>query len=202
MPSTLFRGWWKIFAALIAAVFVLLSGASSASAHDQLISTTPANNSQLSTAPAKITLTFSAKLLDLGNEVVIADARGTNWSAGKSTLAGDTMTQAVKTALPKGQYEARWRVVSSDGHPISGSFRFAVGEAVSEGSLLPAVTQSAEPVETPSATSVAVPAAEDTQNNASWLNQPWLLWAGIGAAVGVLGYLIYIAVGNARKDTN
>lgn len=200
MPSTLFKGWWKFSVAVIAAVFVLLFGASSASAHDQLISTTPANKAQLSTAPSKLTLTFSSKLLDLGNEVVIADAKGANWSLGKSSLAGDTMSQPVKTGLPTGQYEARWRVVSSDGHPISGSFRFAVGEPVTPGSLLPPVTQSAEPTATPSSTSAT--SAAPNQESASWLTQPWVLWASIGAAVGVLGYLIYIAVGNARKDTN
>lgn len=199
MPSTLFRGWWKFFAAVTTAVFVLLFGASSASAHDQLISTTPTNKAQLSTAPSKLTLTFTAKLLDLGNEVVIADAKGANWSLGKSTLSGDTMSQPVKAGLPTGQYEARWRVVSSDGHPISGSFRFAVGEPVSDGSLLPPMTQSAAPAATPS---TAATAPVPNQESTSWLTQPWVLWASIGAAIGVLGYLIYIAVGNARKDTN
>jgi hypothetical protein len=30
--------------------------------------------------------------------------------------------------MPEGSYQVRWRVVSSDGHPISGSFEFAVGQ--------------------------------------------------------------------------
>ncbi|WP_394940288.1 copper resistance protein CopC [Psychromicrobium sp. YIM B11713] len=200
MPSVLFRDWWKIFAAITVLAAVMLAGAPNASAHDQLISTVPAHNAQLDTAPSKLTLTFSAKLLKLGNEVVLADAKGSNWSSGKSTLDGDTMSQQLKPGLPQGQYEARWRVISSDGHPISGSFRFAIREPVNGDSLLPDVTESAIPTSTPSvAATVPEVAAEPV---GSWWSQPWLLWASIGAAIGILAYLVYIAVSNARKNDN
>lgn len=197
MTSTPLRGQLSMRNALQAILALTLttlltfSGAQGARAHDQLISTNPADRSSLDTAPDKLTLKFSAKLLNLGHELVLADAQGGNWSEGKASLEGENLIQPVKLGMPAGQYEARWRVVSSDGHPISGSFRFAVGEPVTGGSLLRPVPAQEFGNDSP------LPEANAGSVGTDW---SWLLWPTLGAGAGVAGYLAYLAIGNARQQ--
>jgi len=112
----------------VAAVVVLTSVAP-ASAHDELLSSTPGEGERLPSAPDEITLTFSADVLDVGSDVIVADADGTDWVAADPSVASGTVTVPLAEGMPVSGYEVRWRVVSSDGHPISGVIPFTVGDA-------------------------------------------------------------------------
>jgi methionine-rich copper-binding protein CopC len=122
-------------------------GAGPAEAHDQLLSSDPAPGAVLAEAPAQVTLVFSDELLDLGGVIVVADAAGTDWAEGELNLDGTTATQALAPGAPAGAYQVRWRVVSSDGHPISDVVDYSVGESA------------APPI---AATALPTPAAEGT----------------------------------------
>lgn len=112
---------------LLAAVAVLAMP-SAASAHDELLASTPAAGEKLEAAPTSITLTFSANVLDVGAAIVVADEHGRDWTAGESTIEEGSVTVPVEAGMPEAGYEVRWRVVSSDGHPISGLIPFTVGD--------------------------------------------------------------------------
>ena len=45
------------------------------------------------------------------------------------TVDGRTVTLPIPAGLPEGPYVLTWRVVSSDGHPVSGALSFGVGTA-------------------------------------------------------------------------
>ncbi|MDN4646441.1 copper resistance CopC family protein [Arthrobacter sp. PsM3] len=114
-------------AALLLCVGASLPAAPPAFAHDQLISSSPAPDERLDKKPGSITLSFSSPLLALGHEIRVVDANARNWVAGPPALTRETLTQPLPE-LPDGGYQVSWRVVSADGHPISGGYGFHVGE--------------------------------------------------------------------------
>lgn len=120
----------RALAGLGLATGFLLATAGAATAHDSLIDSTPAVDQQLDTAPAEVRLTFSADVMDVGAAIRVIDDEDTDWTAGEPVLAGPVVTVPLDPRLPDGAYRAAWRVVSSDGHAISGVVPFVVGEPV------------------------------------------------------------------------
>jgi len=135
-----------------------LLGALPASAHDELVSTDPADGATVATAPDQVTLTFTDKAIALGTEVKVTAPDGSVVSTGDPQLGPTTVAQPLAPARPAGTYTVVWRVTSADGHPVSGTFHFAATSAVG----VAAPTASAVPSQAPSATpgaSVASPTA-------------------------------------------
>lgn len=118
-----------IVAGMAVAVVAMVFAAAPASAHDELIASSPRAGESFATAPANVSLQFSDDVLSMGAVVVIADAAGVDWIAAEPVLNGTTVTAEVLPDMPVAGYELRWRVVSSDGHPISGIIPFTVGDA-------------------------------------------------------------------------
>ncbi|WP_166844001.1 copper resistance CopC family protein [Isoptericola sp. BMS4] len=114
-----------LVAGLLTAVVAILATAPPASAHDQLISSDPAHDAVLAAPPSEVSMEFSDDILDMGAAVVVADESGTDRSEGEVSIDGPVVTVPLQE-LPGGSYEVRWRVVSSDGHPISGVVPFSV----------------------------------------------------------------------------
>ncbi|GGS81828.1 MULTISPECIES: copper resistance CopC/CopD family protein [Streptomyces] len=118
--------------ALVAAVAALLfGGAGPASAHSGLTGSDPADGSVLASAPPHVTLTFtetvglsedSVRVLSPDNERV--NPRPAQHADGKA----NTGRVQLADGLAQGTYTVAWRVVSADGHPISGAFVFSVGK--------------------------------------------------------------------------
>ncbi|WZH37987.1 MAG: copper resistance protein CopC [Microbacterium enclense] len=106
------------------ALGAVLGGAQAASAHDSLESTSPASGATVS-SPSEVSLDFSANLLgyDGGNIVVVLGPDGRHYETDCVALSGSTLTAPVALGAA-GEYQVEWRAVSSDGHPISGSFSF------------------------------------------------------------------------------
>ncbi|MCX4695445.1 copper resistance CopC/CopD family protein [Streptomyces sp. NBC_01408] len=118
--------------ALVAAVFALILGAAGpAFAHAGLGGSDPADGTVLKTAPKQVTLTFtesvtfsddSLRVLSPDNERV--NPRPAQYVDGKENTARVELSEK----LPQGTYTVAWRVVSADGHPISGAFVFSIGK--------------------------------------------------------------------------
>ena len=123
---------------ILATAAFLMIPAAAAQAHDVLEATDPANGSTVRTVPAKIGLTFDHTPIAIGSVVRVEDAAGTDQSDGPVTIVDNHVTQAVKTAAPEGKYTVIWRVVSSDGHPIEGTFTFTADAASTPGTVTPA----------------------------------------------------------------
>ncbi|OUZ12235.1 hypothetical protein BHE97_02865 [Aeromicrobium sp. PE09-221] len=96
-------------------------------AHAQLIGSTPAEDEVLDTAPAQVELEFNEELIEIGSTMLVIDSDGENRVAGEVALDGRFVRADLAPDLPDGSYEIRWRVVSADGHPISGRIPFAIG---------------------------------------------------------------------------
>lgn len=206
MPTTFYRQARMrasvLAAVLFAAFAAVLFLAPPAQAHDELVSSNPADGAVLEAAPSEIELVFSSELMDLGNQVIVADAAGNNLAESEPVLTRETLVQALP-ALDAGDYQVNWRAVSSDGHPITGTFSFTVSApAGAEESPAPAATESASPAASEPAPSAsadpaeAEPAAEES-GVASHL--PWALaGAGVGAAAALAAWAIVVQVKKRR----
>ena len=118
-----------VFAALLAAL--LLLGAP-AQAHDTLLASDPADGATLETSPEAITLTYSADILDVSPLVRITDEDGEQLAEITPSIDGPVATAALEEPLPAGESTIQWRVVSSDGHPIEGTFTVTVEQDAAE----------------------------------------------------------------------
>ncbi|MGC0141451.1 copper resistance CopC family protein [Pseudactinotalea sp. Z1732] len=129
------HGWVRLVRGLgIAVVGALVLAAalvwsSPAHAHAELIGSDPADGAELNEAPDEIVLTFNEPLEQIGAEVLITDADGSEVQDGDPRISGPTLTHDLTEDRPAGEYTAQWRVVSADGHPVSGAFTFTAAEA-------------------------------------------------------------------------
>ncbi|GHJ17161.1 MULTISPECIES: copper resistance CopC family protein [unclassified Micromonospora] len=116
-------------AAVVALVIAaLLLPATPASAHNALQTATPAPDARLTTAPASVTLRFLQRLNPEFTTIVLSDADRRKIPTGAPAVDGTTGTITVDQALPDGTYTVAYRVVSADGHPVQGSYRFTVAD--------------------------------------------------------------------------
>jgi len=123
MSTTVRRG---ILAGLLAAVFGLLL-ASPASAHAELVASTPGNGARLAQAPAEVQMRFTEAVNLIPGGIRLVDEAGASVRTPEPAVAGHTLTWRMPTDLAQGSYVVSWRVVSSDGHPVAGAFSFGIG---------------------------------------------------------------------------
>ena len=123
MSTTVRRG---ILAGLLAAVFGLLL-ASPASAHAELVASTPGNGARLAQAPAEVEMRFTEAVNLIPGGIRLVDEAGASVRTSEPAVAGHTLTWRMPTDLAQGSYVVSWRVVSSDGHPVAGAFSFGIG---------------------------------------------------------------------------
>ena len=136
-----------------------------ASAHDRLLTSDPADGAQLATPPTAITLTFNTEPLPVEPQVVVTDSAGTVVTQGAPAIDGTTATLALDPAVALGgdTYSVAWRVVSSDGHPIEGTFAFTVAAQPEA----PATEEPATDDATPEETATAEPSTDASDADAS-----------------------------------
>lgn len=115
----------------VAAVWAwLLLTASPASAHAQLLQTTPGNGDQIEAVPDAVTLKFSESVSPVKGGSTVVDADGKEVQDGDAKRSGDGLQVDIrfKDGVGDGIYTVSWRVVSADSHPIAGAFVFSVGD--------------------------------------------------------------------------
>ncbi|TQR87679.1 copper resistance protein CopC [Mycobacterium hodleri] len=152
----------RTIAAALIALALSSAGVGIAAAHTALVSSDPAKDANLSTAPTAVVLTFSEDINPAFATVVVKSADGSNWVGESPQVDGPRLTAAVGPGrLATGEYTVGYRVVSTDGHPVTGSYTFTIAASPGEPPPPPAST---EP--TPSAAaapSQSAPAGSDTK---------------------------------------
>jgi methionine-rich copper-binding protein CopC len=118
---------------------LLLTQQSTAFAHTKLLTATPAAGSEIQDWPTSITLEFDDELQNLGDEkanfVVVNNAVGDQVSETDEQISGNTITVTLAANEVKGPVLVFYHVVSGDGHPVEGEFKFTygVGEITAQG---------------------------------------------------------------------
>ncbi|PWK65078.1 copper transport protein [Streptomyces sp. CG 926] len=127
--------------ALLAAVFALLvGGAGSASAHASLSGSDPADSSVLKEAPRQVTLTFTESVTFSEDSVRVLSPENQRVNPAPAEHVdgkGNTARVQLSDGLSEGTYTVAWRVVSADGHPISGAFVFSIGKPSDTAAVVP-----------------------------------------------------------------
>nr|WP_259392996.1 copper resistance CopC family protein [Microbacterium halimionae] len=170
--------------------------ASPAAAHDELVATDPVADSTLDEMPTELTLSFSSELINDGNSTVVevTDGAGTDLTGGDPEVTGEVVRQPL-SGEASGDVTVLWRVVSSDGHPISGEFRFTVtAQPTSSPRATTPAPEASVPAEsaTPetSVSESSTPSATDTAPTSSsfvpWIIVGVLLLAAVVATVVVI----------------
>jgi methionine-rich copper-binding protein CopC len=163
------------------ALLTMLGFAPAAFAHNQLVSSGPANASAVETSPSNIELTFDQPVQGGKglNTVVVVGPNGTDqWQGGEAAVRGNVVTTPVRELGPAGDYRVGYRILSADGHPVTGEIRFTLTKA---GNGTPAEIKA-----TQSAT--ATGSTSDTDSG----GVP--VWVWIVGAVVLLGAGVFLAL--------
>ncbi|MFG2030248.1 copper resistance protein CopC [Streptomyces sp. NPDC048825] len=111
-----------------AALAVLATTAPQAAAHTGLDTTSPGAGATLAGLPPRVTLSFSDAMTQKYSKVAVTGPDGASAVAGDPQVEGKTVSLPLDTGSPAGRYTVGYRVVSADGHPVSGSYTFTVEE--------------------------------------------------------------------------
>ncbi|MCY8046599.1 copper resistance CopC/CopD family protein [Bacillus haynesii] len=116
---------WAVLAVLCT---ILLPKA--AFAHAYIVNSTPAENQELKKAPAEIKIEFNEAIQKGFHSITVRNSSGERVDSGKTEIDPQNakiMTVKLKPKLQDDIYSAEWRAVSADGHPVSGTIPFSIG---------------------------------------------------------------------------
>ena len=179
------------------------SAAAALPAHAQLVSSTPAAGDSVRTAD-EVTLTFSEDVNAQFVQVRVEGPRGDE-TAGEPEVDGTDVVQQLLPDLPDGEHRVTYRVVSVDGHPVSGTLAFTTTGAGAGASPTPSEPESESPSPStttpPAATQRPTPTPSTDAVSASSESTPgWVL----AVLIGLIG-LVVVAGGallvGRRRDT-
>lgn len=109
---------------IVATVVAVAAGP--AAAHARLVSATPAPDSTVA-APRTISLTFSERAVPAFSGFDVVNAAGEKVAIRTAVAEdGKTLTGTLARPLAAGTYSVQWRIASSDGHRMTGSYAFSV----------------------------------------------------------------------------
>jgi methionine-rich copper-binding protein CopC len=102
------------------ALAALAVAAPRAAAHTELDRSSPGANGELAGLPPRVTLTFSDAMTEEYAKVAVTSPDGKSAASGEPRVSGKTVTLALAPTSRAGRYMVGYRVVSADGHPVSG----------------------------------------------------------------------------------
>jgi methionine-rich copper-binding protein CopC len=138
----------RIIGAILLAGLGILAPISPASAHTDLVSTSPAADSDVLAAQDTISLTFSEPPLVDGAAIVVMNSSGDILDSPAPSLDGASLSIPWPADLTTGKTTIQWRATAQDGHVESGEFVFNY-TAAAEGGIAPSPAASAMPSESP-----------------------------------------------------
>jgi methionine-rich copper-binding protein CopC len=184
-----------------AALLVVLLPGAPAWAHTELLGTTPAKGATVTKAPAAIALKFSQSPNPDFTQIVVSDAAKQPVPVSRPAVEKGTAKVTFTSPPANGVYTVAYRIVSSDGHTVKGSYTFTVADpaqpsaapstAPATSTDPPTTAEGSAPANSAPANSAApIPAAENSPDDEGGLPTGALIGLGAvvaaGAAAGVL----------------
>ncbi|CAB4757037.1 MAG: hypothetical protein F2893_04830 [Actinobacteria bacterium] len=162
-----------LFISLCALLLVLPD----AHAHVSVISTSPQYQSTIAKLPVEIVIEFNSPLLTLGTKnpktIELINPSGLSITVGQARVEGSRVSMAIDQDQPvAGDYTVRYRVISTDGHAVSGSYHFqlSTGQAA-----------------------VPLPSPQVISDHSFWHIHRTHVIEGLLAALLILGWALYRA---------
>jgi copper transport protein len=123
----LLPGFARALAGTALVLAIVLGTAGPAAAHAVLLRTAPSPQTTVQDPPEAVRLHFSESVEAAFGAVRVFDVDGKRVDEGKLSTANKGRDVVVPAELGGGTYTVTWRVVSTDGHLIRGTFQFYVG---------------------------------------------------------------------------
>lgn len=101
------------------------------SAHAYIKKSTPLENETVEKVPTKVTIKFDESIQPSFNSIKVFDSEGNRVDKKNGRIDPKQpfiLKSDLKKNLPNGSYRIKWKVVSSDGHPVEGVIPFQIGE--------------------------------------------------------------------------
>lgn len=100
---------------------------STVEAHTSLVEATPTPNSQLEALPETVTLTFSSRIASSLSSVSLYNQNDEQVNATTEKISDDQKNILLELPeLKSGNYKVSYQVVSTDGHPVEGTYNFTL----------------------------------------------------------------------------
>ncbi|MGN9841758.1 copper resistance CopC family protein [Nonomuraea sp. H19] len=143
-----------------------------AQAHNVLIGSDPADGAVLGASPERVTLVFDQTVRQGYAQVGVTGADGSAWADGAAVVSAEKVSVKVKPLKAGSSYVVGYRILSADGHPITGKITFRLSEDAAGVASGPAVPgESAD-------------AAEAAANGGAGMAVVWIVGALLVLAAG------------------
>jgi copper transport protein len=117
--------------AALAALLLLLVAAPAARGHAVVVDTDPQRGAHLDDAPREVVLVFNEPVKARAGDLRVYDTGSERVdTADVSQPAASRAAVELQSGLERDVYTTTYRVVSADGHPVSGGFTFGYGRQV------------------------------------------------------------------------
>ncbi|MEU8630856.1 copper resistance CopC family protein [Amycolatopsis sp. NPDC048633] len=167
----------KALVALALTVVAVLGTATPALAHNVLISSDPADGSSVAAGPQKVSLTFDQYVQGADvNQIAVTGPGGGQWAEGPISVVNNVISAPLRPLGPAGKYTIGYRVLSADGHPVTGELTFTLTAA---GTGTPAT----------------VDAAKSPGGSSSQATSPASSSTGVPIWVWIAGAVVLLAIG-------
>lgn len=152
---------------------ILGPGAATALAHNTLIGSEPGEGARVETSPGQVRLTFDQPVRVGFSTVTMVGPEGAHWIDAEPQAEGSTVTASVGELGPAGTYTVGYRILSADGHPVSGKVTFELTQP-GNGSPVHAPAGAEQPS--------GQEDAADVSGAPVW---PWIVGAGVLVLLGL-----------------
>lgn len=175
-----------LLALLLSGVAVLVT-ATPALAHNVLISSDPGDGSSVAAGPPKVSLTFDQQVQggDV-NQIAVTGPDGKQWAEGSISVVDNVISAALRPLGPAGKYTIGYRVLSADGHPVSGELTFTLAKA---GNGTPATQDAAK-----------APGAASSSASSTSSSTGLPIWVWIAGAVVLLALGLTVALRTGGRE--
>jgi len=115
---------------MILSLFLFLCPSIS-SAHAYIKKSTPLENETVKKAPSEVTIKFDESIQPAFHSIQVFDSNGSRVDQKNGRIdpkQPSILKSELKKNLPNGSYRIKWKVVSSDGHPVEGVIPFQIGD--------------------------------------------------------------------------
>lgn len=195
--------------AVAPAAALTVATAPPAAAHDVLVASSPAEGAVVSEPLTVVELTFNNPVSTEFAQVSVLDAAEAEYHQGEPSVVGPTVSQAVDE-LPDGEYTIAYRIVSSDGHPVSGTVSFTVAGAGGAPAETPGgeetpdsapTTEEAEPPPSASPDTTPDTTPAGASDDGDGMGTTAIVLVIVAAAV-VIALVAFLAAGGRRRGTS
>ncbi|MEU8272933.1 copper resistance CopC family protein [Microbispora bryophytorum] len=195
-------GRLRMLAVPLLALLSVMLVATPARAHDVLVASDPKDGAVLGAMPASVTLTFDQAVRRDFARLAVTGPDGAHYEQGEITVDGGKVSIGVRTGTPAGAYAIGYRIVSNDGHPVTGAVRFTVtGGGAAAGAVATPTATPAPGAANPGTAipGTAIPGASTTgvgttgQGGGSWV------WGLLAVTAALLALCARVLVRHDRR---